>query len=181
VASLFSHIFVPAAAAILLARLLLFFFPSGLPLLPAGERNKNIVPLNSVDVASPIRMAREKDPNTASNVDAFIVKHCHYDWIVDFERVSWLTWGCRFRDASISCFFAVINQKIIRGHVDHDVETVQAASEIILDTSALNIKTASLVDGNATVPLTFTLGDSSIYGRALTISLGDKAPSREVG
>jgi hypothetical protein len=180
-ASIFSHIVLSAAAAILLARLLLFFFPnSGLAPLFLAQSRDSLVPLKSVHVAS--QMARAKDPNTNSNVDAFVVKHCHYDWIVDFERVGSMDFDLfrRVDLCSHASGSATESQKFIHGHVDHTVETVQAASEIILDTAALDIKSASLVDGNSTTPLTFTLGDSGIYGRALRISLGEK-PGREVG
>lgn len=30
---------------------------------------------------------REVDPNTNSNIDAFVVTHSHYEWTVDFEKV----------------------------------------------------------------------------------------------
>lgn len=77
-------------------------------------------------------MSKVIDPSSLSNLDQIVTKHLHFNWTISFA------------------------EKKIGGHVLLDVTTlVPNVSSIVLDTSYLDIKSAS-INGQALQVCNFT-------------------------
>lgn len=143
--------------------LLLFFWHLWLPALAALFLYLYFARLSPISERVPDPEAEKKlplmtDPNTHANIEAFRTVLSKFAWTVDFEKVRTSNQDLSFSKFRDRVFLTrhvrsviYVPQKVIFGHVDIVLEVIgqgEAAKEVVLDTSALEVSKAEILQEN---------------------------------